>query len=197
MSRLQRRPLTPVSVQGPSEWAISTAGGLVVQGPSRRSMLRMQAPNTPPLLRPGELSAGKQQQRARRPPPSPLGEPLSPSTEGLSIPRVSRRVNRDSTQMAAEDSINSFSNAGAVDKSPSHRGGGDGLAWAVSTSGGLQITGPSQRWMMRESAPSTPQAMRPLSANPGLRPFSANPALQRGRREDQHAPSGHHETVRM
>jgi hypothetical protein len=186
MSRHTRRPpgsLSPVSVQPSTEWAISTAGGLVVQGPSRRSMLRTLAPDTPPLFRPGELPVGKQQRTLLR--PSPLIEvPLSPTPEAPSIPRASRRKSRDSTQMGAEDAINSFNHAGAVDTSPDLRGSGD--AWAVSTAGGLQITGPSRRWMMRESAPSTPTAMRPITGHT---------ALQRARGDDQHTPSGQHETV--
>jgi hypothetical protein len=151
-------PEQPLSIAS-SDWAMVTSGGLVVQGPSHRSMLRTLAPSTPPLLRTDTPSV-KTRSLTR---PSPLSDsgPISPTGEGPALARASRRPNID---IGARQGLSD----GSIDACTTSELLSEASEWAVPTLGGLQITGPSRRWMMRQSAPSTPTLMRPSTANPAL-----------------------------
>lgn len=162
-----------MSIQAPPDWATPTLGGLIVLGPSRRSVLRTLAPSTPPMLRPDDRGS-RQRALLCQPPQGIYSAPLI--AEGHVIARPSHRPGMDNSSMqASSGGMRACSSAMA----------GEASDWAVLTLGGLQITGPSQRWIVRQSAPSTPTLMRPSTAQPALqRARLSGPAdLERARSE--------------
>lgn len=154
--------LSPLTISASPDWASATTGGLMIQGPSRRAIMRHAAPSTPPMLRVTNTPTPVTSSRVL-PRPSPLG---GDSKEETSVPP---RIYAPQIPDHAGDIVTDL-----------HVDAANDSAWAVATMGGLQITGPSRRWMMRHSAPSTPVMIRPGSSahssdTSGAHPGSSTP----------------------
>jgi len=174
--------LAPVALATSPQWATVTIGGLVIQGPSRRARMRSAAPSTPPSLRNSHepKSVHRLEASSRL---SPLGQ------RSVRTPATTRSLSHSGGESAETDvrrvarlSDERLSPVPHRQRTPRGSGGilsldheermpdqlNEAAEWATPFAGGLQITGPSRRWMMRQSAPSTPTLLRPSSAHPAL-----------------------------